>query len=607
MLVRIKQGKDRLEAAAEVVKQNKWPLFGATGIAILAFSSIGLSQDATGEFCRSLFIVILYSLLISWLVALTLTPLLCYWFLPGPKALEDESPDSSDPYDTKLYRWYKSVLITAVSHRYKVILGSVATLFIALYSFGFVAQSFFPKSSMPYFMVHYWLPEGTDIRTTEDDIEQISDFLTAQPEIKSATGFIGEGAPRFILVYAPELTNSSYGMMLVHVNDYRDIDKLLPRVETYLAENYPNAEPKLQKFSVGPSPQSSVEVRISGRDPKELRRLSQAVQNIIREQGGQAIRDNWRQRIKTIEPQFSERQASFSGVTRSDVNQALALNSTGTNVGLYREGNDLIPIYARLANAEDDDISDLVNIQVWSGLAQSYVPILQVVDNFKTTWSDARVQRWDRKPTITVGAEPKEGVLAGELIARIKGPIEALELPIGYELEWGGELESSSDAQGSLVNGIIISLSVMVIISILLFNSLRQPFIIWAVVPFAIIGVTAGLLITGLPFGFMSLLGFLSLMGMLIKNVIVLLEQAVIDERDGMGKYDAIIHAAVSRARPVIMAAGTTVLGMIPLLTDAFFSSMAVTIMAGLAIASLATLVLVPALFAAVYNVKSTA
>lgn len=605
MQTRIKQGEDRLYSAVTVVKQNQWPLLGATCIAILAFSAIGLSEEAVGEYCRSLFLVILSSLTISWVVALTLTPLLCFWLLPDRDETSQHS-EEYDPYQSVFFVKYRQVLEFVLRHRAMTLAVALSILIASFYAFGFVQKAFFPKSTMPYFMVHYWLPEGTDIRQTSSDVEQLDGWLGSLEGVSSVTSFVGDGAPRFVLVYSPEKPNSSYGMLLVKVDDYKKVDALIPTVARYLDQHFLDAEPKIQKFDLGPSPQSSIEVRFSGEDELVLRGLAEQVKRILKDANALSVRDSWRQRTKSIEPIFLEQQASLVDVSRSDLNSALQTSYGGSSVGVYREGNDLLPIYSRIKEDGARDASDLMNIQVWSSRSSTYVPVSQVVEKFNIAWIDSLIQRRDRKRTITIGAEPEFGVLPSYLFERVKEEVDTIVLPAGYERSWGGEHESSNDAQQSLFAGIAISFVIMILISILLFNSLRQPAIIWAVVPFSLAGVSFGLLITGLPFGFMALLGFLSLSGMLIKNVIVLLEQISIEEQEGRDKYQATLNAAVSRVRPVMLAAATTVLGMIPLLSDAFFSAMAVAIMAGLSVASILTLILVPVLFTLAYSVKTS-
>ncbi len=604
MLVRIQAGEDRIKSARDVVAQTMWPLLGATVIAILAFAAIGVSQDSTGEFCRSLYQVMLFSLGLSWVTAITITPLFCVAFLPGPKP-GDPPVDGSEAYSGAVFVAYRKFLSACLNFRWVTLTLMVALLASSIWGFLQLKGSFFPASTMTKYMLHYWLPQGTDVRTTEADIKIIEQSLLKDERIESVASFIGQGASRFILTYTPEKDYSSYAMVLVTVKDYADIPDLMKANEQYVAENFPNAMPKLQKFALGPSPTNSVEARFSGPDPVVLRGLSQQAKAVFRAAEGKVIKDDWREEVKKVRPVFSESRANYAGVTRGDLNTALAAFNDGVNLGTYREGDELLPIYWRAIPAERSDVSQIQNIQLYSSGTGRAVPIGQVVSSFDTVWENSLIHRRDRKRTITVGAEPADEFLPSELFKEIRAEIEAIHVPDGYTMEWGGEYESSSDAQTALAGGIPVSIAMMVLISIFLFNNLRMPLIIWLTVPLAIIGVAWGLLGTGQSFGFMPLLGFLSLVGMLIKNAIVLLDEISINLSQGKEPWFAILDSSVSRARPVMMAAGTTVLGMIPLLADDFFIGMAVTIMAGLTFASILTLIVVPVLYAVFYRVKA--
>lgn len=603
MLVRIKAGEDRIQSAKEVVAQTMWPLLGATVIAILAFAAIGVSQDSTGEFCRSLYQVMLFSLGLSWVTAITITPLFCVAFLPGPKP-GDPPVDSNDAYSGAVFVAYRKFLTSCLRFRWVTLAVMVALLASSVWGFMQLKGSFFPASTMTKYMLHYWLPQGTDIRTTEADIKIIEQSLMKDERIASVASFIGQGASRFILTYTPEKDYASYALVLVTVKDYEDIPALMKDNEHYVAENFPNAMPKLQKFALGPSPTNSVEARFSGPDPAVLRDLSQQAKAVFRAAEGKVIKDDWREEVKKVRPVFSESRANYAGVTRGDLNTALAAFNDGVNLGTYREGDELLPIYWRAIPSERNDVSQIQNIQLHSSGTGRAVPISQVVSSFDTVWENALIHRRDRKRTLTVGTEPANGLLPSELFKQVQLEIEAIPVPDGYTMEWGGEYESSSNAQAALAGGIPVSIALMVLISIFLFNNLRMPLIIWLTVPLALIGVAWGLLATGQSFGFMPLLGFLSLVGMLIKNAIVLLDEITINVSQGKEPLVAVLDSAVSRSRPVMMAAGTTVLGMIPLLGDDFFVGMAVTIMAGLTFASILTLIVVPVLYAVFYRVK---
>ncbi len=597
ILIRYQQGKDRIQAAVEVVEQNKWPLLGATIIAIMAFAGIGLSEDAVGEFCRSLFIVLFISLMVSWVTAVTLTPLLCEMFL-HPKISEGK-----DPYGGKLFQIYKKFLTFCLENRRKTMLALGAMLVMAIFGFGFVKQSFFPDSTQPRFFIHYWLPQGTDIRATNDDVAEISSWIAKDERVSSVTTFVGQGAPRFILTYSPEKTNTSYGMLLVELQDYHQVDAVLDDCKKMLAMQYPDAEPKLKRFKLGPGREASVEVRFSGSDTRVLRELSFQAQEIMLKSGNaESIRDNWRQQVKVIRPILSETQAKLSGVTRASLAEAMEMYFSGTPVGVYREGDKLLPIMVRPPEKERLSADEIGNVLIFSPVAGRMVPVEEIVSGFHTDLDYGTLKTRDRMLTVTASCEPIRG-LPSVLLAELRPLIGKIELPSGYKMEWGGEYEDSSDAQKSLAGGLPLPFAIMILITIMLFNSLRIPLIIWMTVPLAVIGVTSGLLLTGEPFGFMALLGFLSLSGMLIKNSVVLLDQINIELKTGKEPYHAIVDSALSRIRPVAMAAATTILGMIPLVADAFFSAMAVTIMAGLAFATVLTLIVVPVLYAMFHKV----
>ncbi len=344
-----------------------------------------------------------------------------------------------------------------------------------------------------------------------------------------------------------------------------------------------------------------------GSDPTVLRGIASQVVDVMNaDPGAFNIRHDWRERTKVIEPVFNESQARRYGITKKDVDELLQMAFSGLNIGLYREGTNLMPIVARLPEEERVDISTIEGMKIWSPAIQGYIPLQQVVLDVNVRWEDPLVVRKNRKRVLTVMADPDPigEETAATVQKRIMPAIAAIELPEGYSLEWGGEYESSADAQASLFQTMPMGYLAMFLITIFLFNKVKEALIVWATVPLAIIGVTLGLLLLNTPFGFMALLGFLSLSGMLVKNGIVLLDQIEIEIASGKEKYQAVVDAAVSRVRPVCMAAITTVLGMIPLLPDVFFKPMAVTIMFGLSFATVLTLIVVPVLYRLFHKLK---
>ncbi len=602
MLIRIQAGKDRIKAAAEVVSQTQMPLLGATIIAVLAFWSIGMSQDSTGEFCRSLFQVMFVSLMMSWIIAITITPLFCKMFLKsGGSAGEIE-----DPYKGFIFVTYKKILSLCIRVRWITLLVVIAMLAGSIYGFGFLKGSFFPPATKTMFMVHYWLPSGSDIRQTTSDINAIEKHILKDERVSSVASYIKNAPPRFLLTYQPEQSSdAAYALMLVSVNDFKEIDILIPEIETYISDNYPDAYPVLRKFALGPGSDYDIEARFSGPDDKVLREISAKAQAIMLKYPDHArVWDDWRPPVKKIVPVFDEVRAKQAGVTRSMLTEALENASTGSRVGLYREKDFLLPIISRLPANERFDVEHLKDIQVYSPVFKKYIPISQVVSGFETVFDDPYRMRFDRKLTISTRGNIKFGLLPSEMQESIEAEIEAIELPAGYEMTWGAEKEDSAKAISGIKANMAVPTIAMILIIIMLFNNLKQPLIIVLLVPFALIGVTVGLLGFGVPFGFMSLLGILSLTGMLIKNAIVLMDQINIELSEGKEPLIAVTDASVSRMRPVCMAAITTVLGMMPLVIDPFFQGMAITIMGGLTFATGLTLIIVPVFYVIFYQIK---
>ncbi|MDF7809278.1 efflux RND transporter permease subunit [Pontiellaceae bacterium B12219] len=597
ILIRVERGESREEAAKEVVRDTQWPLLGATFVSILAFTAIGFAPGNIGEFCRSLFYVMTISLLFSWVLAVTVTPLFCVWFLKIPDT------EGEDPYDKPMFRRYRKLLHLTVHHRILTVAGTAALLVAAMIGFKSVPQAFFPGSPTPYFYINYWLPAGAHIDRTAEDLARIDAYVRSLDGVKQTSAFAGEGTLRFMLSYNYETRDSSYGMILVETENYHDITGLIDEVDEYLRENYPDSEPYCSRIPNGPPLAFYVEARFFGPDKAVLEDLGKQALEIMRaEPTAKDARLDWRQQVSVLRPEFSEEQARRVGVSRADLAMSLQLNFNSMPVGVYREGTELIPIMFRPPEEERTSIDNFDDIQVWSSVNQTFVPIGQVVTGVETEWEWPYVKRRDRRNSITARCNPIYG-LPETLRRKIAEEVEAIELPPEYRFEWAGEFQESAEAQAPLAKTFPICLLGMFIIVVWLFNSVRRPLIIFMTVPLSIIGVTGALLLTGLPFGFMSILGFLGLSGMLIKNAIVLIDEIELQLTRGVEPYKAVLDSSVSRMRPVIMAAGTTILGMAPLLTDALYAGMAVTIMGGLFAATFLTLIIVPVVYTLVYRV----
>jgi multidrug efflux pump subunit AcrB len=613
ILIGLKKGQTKLQAAVAITQQTYLPLLGATIIAIVAFAPIGLSADATGEFAGSLFWVLLISLLLSWVTAITLTPFFADLMFKETgtktKAKQFNPNEQQELYQGAIFTGYKALLSFCLRYRALTMLAMLGLFIGSLAGFSLVKQSFFPPSNTPMFYLDYWRYQGSDIRETQADIESIEQYLLNQNAVQQVTTSTGRGAPRFMLTYAPEKNYAAYGQLIVRVTGREAMATVMRDLLAYMNANYPQAQFKLKRMEIGPSTDAKIEVRFSGAEPDQLRQLAmQAMAVLQKDAGAHNIRHDWRERIKVIRPQFNEAMGRRVGVSKHDLDQLLLTNFSGQQVGLYREGTHLLPIVARPPEQERLNIDSLPELQIYSQAAQAYVPITQVVSKVSTDWEDSLIMRRDRKRTITVMADPDVlgDETAASLFNRVRAKIEEIPLPTGYSMAWGGEFESSSKAQAALFGGLPMGYLAMFIITVLLFNSLRASLVIWVTVPLAIIGVSIGLLVMGAPFSFMALLGLLSLSGMLVKNGIVLVDQINLELTQGKAPYQAVFDSAVSRVRPVAMAAITTILGMIPLLFDAFFESMAVTIMFGLGFATLLTLIVVPVFYTLLYQIRDS-
>ncbi|KHT47527.1 efflux RND transporter permease subunit [Vibrio sinaloensis] len=604
ILVGLKKGKTKLQAAVDIVKQTQWPLLGATVIAITAFAPIGLSEDATGEFMGSLFWVLCYSLFLSWITALTLTPFLANLLLKEEK---QQSNVEVDPYKGMLFTIFGSILKLALRFRWLTVASMVGLLVAAVIGFGAVKQSFFPPSNTPMFYVDVWMPEGTDIRQTLAETQKVEQFIRAKDNVDFVTTTTGQGLQRFALTYQPEKSYEAYSQIQVRTHDRDAMFVLLEELDSELSAEFvqPTFQFKLMEF--GPSPASKIEARITGADPQVLRNIAVEIEDILNaDPGARNVRHDWRERTKELVPQFNESKARRLGISKQEVSETLKMAFGGTPIGLLRDGTTMLPIIARLPEQERVDFESIANVKIWSPSLQTYIPVEQVIDGVQLEWQEPLIQRRDRKRTLTVLAD--HDVLGDEtaasLFSRIRPQVEALPLPEGYQISWGGEYESSKDAQQALFGSLPMGYLLMFIITMLLFNSLRKPLVIWLTVPLSVIGVSIGLLATDMPFSFTAFLGLLSLSGMILKNGIVLLDQINIELETGKDPYLAVFDSAISRVRPVSMAALTTILGMIPLVFDAFFGSMAITIMAGLGFATVLTLIVVPVLFAIFYRIN---
>jgi len=407
---------------------------------------------------------------------------------------------------------------------------------------------------------------------------------------------VGGGHLRFMLTYTAESSNPAYGQILVDVTSFDKIAPLLTKIRNHIESSYPDSLAKVWKFVLGPGGGSAIEARFTGADPVVLRQLANQAKAILSNAGAVSVQDDWREMIKVIQPRINEEAARRAGLSQADISKAIIALFDGMTIGVLREGDELRKIILRPYEPDREDFSHIRDVHIFSPVSGRYIPISQVVMDFDLVFENAKLRHFNRALAIMAQADPPPGTNSIDLFNNIRSEVEAISLPTGYYLEWRGEYGDSRDAQAGLALTMPFGFGAMIVVVFLLFDAIRQPLIIWLTVPLAIIGVVFGLIATGTEMEFMGILAVLSLTGMLIKNAIVLVDQIDSEIGEGQSQMTAVIDAAVSRVRPVSLGILTTVLGVVPLLWDPFFQSLAVVIICGLSFSAILTLIVVPTL-----------
>ena len=409
---------------------------------------------------------------------------------------------------------------------------------------------------------------------------------------------------RFMLTYSPPESNTAFSQLMIEMKDAKDSRAMILKTQKYIEERMPNADGQCRLFARGSGMSEKIGVRFYGNDPDTLRRLaSQALGIMERDPSSQFLRTDWRERVEVIRPVILKDQMQSLGLGRPLINYSIQAATTGAAIGSFRDGDKSLPIYAAFTPEERNRIALLSSLPVWSPILNKSVPLGTVFQNMETAFEDNIIIHRDRSRLITAMSEVKLGHNADAMLERIKPKIEAIRLPLGYSVEFGGQMELSDESMAGMAVAFPPAILIMFLIMIFLFNGFRQTVIIFISLPLILIGVVLGLWVMRMDVSFLAIVGLLSLVGMLAKNSIVLLDQVSADFAAGRDKYEAIVEDGISRLRPVAMSALTTVLGMVPLVWDVMFGPMAVTIMAGLTVSTVLTLLVIPVLTAVAYNV----
>ncbi|MCB1111752.1 MAG: efflux RND transporter permease subunit [Chlamydiales bacterium] len=604
--VLIRQGVDRTKAAVDAAVSNAYPLFAATIVAVLSFYPIYASPESTGEYCRTLFLVVSSSLIISWLIGMFVTPLQCILIIPEP----NKDKEKGGEFDTPFYSRFRRILKRLVGMRI-ITMGALIGLFaLSIWGFGFTKSLFFPDSTRPQLMVDYWAPEGTRIADVAAAVSELEKQFIKDPAVSEVTTFIGAGPPRFYLPVDSEGQTSNYAQMIIGFNNYEEVNPFIAKYEEWAAENYSTAMLRFRKYGVGPSDTWPFYLWITGSGTADLTTLrvlgNEALAITEASPHGKDWRLNMMNQTLKVVPEYNERRGLWSSVSRDDIAGATRRAYDGVDVGLYREQDRLLPIIVRQPENERESFAErMANLQVKPEGSTNTIPLSQVTDGINAKWENPIITRLNRRRGVAIQGAAATGDTFANLRKSVLENLNNMELPQGYHFFWDGEYDSTQTSQAALIPGIVPALILILLLTVTVFNAFRPMLIILITIPFVMIGITPALLLFDSSFTFMALLGTMSLAGMMNKNIVVLLDSANENIAGGMDRYTAIIEASVTRVRPVILAAGTTVLGVIPLLTDVFWQSMAIAIMAGLSIGSLLTLVLVPILYSFLYGLKA--
>ena len=594
------RGVARRRAVVDGANAPCWSLLGATLIAIFSFLPLYLAPSSVAEIVKPLFVVLALSLLLSWVLALTQTPLFGDFMLRV-------KPVAHDPYDTKFYRTFDRILTALLRWRWGVVAGVAALFAAALAVMGLMPQNFFPSLDKPYFRADVLLPEGYNIRDTERNLRTMEEWLHAQPEVKTVSVTMGSTPPRYYLASSSVSLRPNFGNILVELHDKGQTEVVEARFNAYVRAMCPDVWLRSSLFKLSPVPDAAIEFGFIGDDIDTLRRLTQAAEEIMwRTAGTVNIRNSWGNRVPTWLPLYSQMKGQRIGVTRSQMAQGITIATQGYRLGEYREGDQFMPILLKDENIDTYNLTNLQALPIFTPAGKVY-SIEQATDGFRFEYRVGVVKRYNRQRVMKAQCDPGRGVNTMRLYAALRDSVlRGVVLPEGYSMKVFGEQESQQESNSALARYMPLTMVLIFIVLLLLFRNYREPAVILLMIPLIFIGVVLGLAVTGKVFNFFSLLGLLGLVGMNIKNAVVLVEQIGVLRSEGKGAYEALTAATRSRIVPVAMASGTTILGMLPLLFDSMFGAMAATIMGGLLVATLLTVCVLPVVYAIFYNIRKS-
>lgn len=607
------------------------PLLGATLIAVSTFLAVYLSPDSAGEYAGDLFLVLCVSLLASWILALTQVPVCAKSWLPT----REKKTQQPQIYHSPIHRFIRRTISLLVEYKKTTLATAFILLALCIFGMTKVKNLFFPDFDYKQFIVEYFLPSQTDPDRVRKDLLEMSALLKKNPAIERVAASMGSAPAHYCLVRPMTSGGDCYGELMVDCKDYETVVEQIPAVRKLLRERYPDAYIRIRKYNFSIASSHTVEVEFSGPDPAILRKLSQQAEDIMRRcpyVDPYSVGNNWKPKGKTLTADYVREDALRSGIERSDVGNALLAATDGLPVGVLNDQDRTVLIHLLVRNADGSRITNLNDIPVWSTLNLRMdddalkgvltgstktdelqdqlfrsVPLGNVARQIRLDWEDNYIYRLNGQRAIEAECDPNTDLYEAtptKVVASIQKEIEGIPLPDGYKMRWVGEGELQGEAIGNLMKYLPVTLFIILGILLLLFNSWKKVILILLCFPFVFCGITPALLLFRQPFTFMAIIGMMGLIGMMVKNAIVLVDEINrLQQEEHLHPYHAVVEATVSRVRPVLMASLTTIVGMIPLVNDPMYGSMAITIMGGLTVGTLITLVLLPIFYTALFHI----
>jgi len=619
MVVKMEQGLNRLKAAAFAWDSTAFPMLTGTLVTAAGFLPVGFAQSTAGEYAGNIFWVVALALVVSWFVAVMFTPYLGVMLLPEAKARHgvgggqthgvDGAHSADALYDTRLYRALRRVVDWSLRCRWTVIGATVAAFVLAGAGMGLVQQQFFPTSSRPELFIETRMPEGSSIEATATAARKAENLIGGDPDVATYTTYVGQGSPRFFLALNPVLPNPSFALTVIMTKGAEARERLKARLDTAVANGaVPEARVRIDRLNFGPPVGFPVQFRVVGPDPLKVREIATEVREIMRQEPN-AIDPQleWNEQVKNIQLTVDQDRARALGLNTLEIAQSLQTLLSGVAVSEYREGTDLIKITVRAAPDERLDLARIGDLTILTRAGRA-VPLSQVAQ-ITTGFEEPILWRRNREMVLTVRSDVAPGVQAPTVTNAILPRLAALKerLPLGYRIDAGGAIEESAKANVALFQIFPVMFLVMLTLLMIQLQSFSKLALVFSTAPLGLIGAVAALLAFNMPFGFVALLGVIALAGMIMRNTVILVDQIDHDLADGRSAWDAIVESTVRRARPVVLTALAAILAMIPLTRSVFWGPMAVSMMGGLLVATILTLVFLPALYAAWFRVRKVA